>query len=47
MSLVSKYQSTWTLIHPTGMTFSRASTDAYVRFKIASTQLDFVTYNVV
>jgi hypothetical protein len=47
MGLVSKYQSTWTLIYPTGMTFSQPSSDAYIRFKIASTQLDFVTYNVV
>jgi len=47
MGLFSKYQLTWALIYSTGMTFSRRSTDAYVHIKIASTQLDFVTYNVV
>jgi hypothetical protein len=45
--LVSKYQSIWTLIYPIGITFSRPNTDAYVRFKIQSTQQDFVTYNVI
>jgi hypothetical protein len=45
--LVSKYQSIWTLIYPIGITFSRPNTDAYIRFKIKSTQQDFVTYNVI
>ncbi|CAF0861623.1 unnamed protein product [Rotaria sordida] len=45
--LVSKYQSNWTLIYPTGTTFVRPSTEALIRFKITSTQQDFVTYNVV
>lgn len=46
MGLVSKSQSTWTLICPTGITFSRPSTKAYVRFKLTSIQQDFVTYDV-
>ncbi|CAF1507818.1 unnamed protein product, partial [Rotaria sp. Silwood1] len=46
MGLVSKYQSNWTLLYPTTTTFVRPSTDAYIRFKITSTQQDFVTYNV-
>ncbi|CAF5209159.1 unnamed protein product, partial [Rotaria magnacalcarata] len=46
MGLVSKYQSNWTLIYPTGITYARPSTDAYVRFKINSTGQDFVTYDV-
>ncbi|CAF3860887.1 unnamed protein product [Rotaria sp. Silwood2] len=45
--LVSKYQSNWTLLYPTGTTFVRPTTDAFIRFKITSTQQDFVKYNVV
>jgi hypothetical protein len=45
--LVSKYQSNWTIVYPTGITYTRPNTDAYIRFKINSTQLDFVSYNVV
>jgi hypothetical protein len=47
MGLVSKYQSTWTLIYPTGLTFTRTNTDAYTCFKITLTQQDFVKYKVV
>jgi hypothetical protein len=47
MGLVSKSQSTWTLIYPTGFTYSRPSLDAYIRFKLTSTQQDFVTYDVI
>jgi len=45
--LVSKYQSTWTLLYLSGITYPRSTTDVFIRFKIASTQEDFVTYNVV
>jgi hypothetical protein len=45
--LVSKYQSTWTIMYPTGMTISRPNINIYVRFKIVSAQQDFATYNVV
>lgn len=47
MGLVSKYQSSWTLMYPTGLTFTRPSTFAYIHFKVTSTQVDFVKYNVV
>ncbi|UJR16028.1 hypothetical protein I4U23_002942 [Adineta vaga] len=45
--LVSKYQSNWVLLYPPGITFSRPNTNAFIRFKIASTNVDFVTYNVL
>ncbi len=47
VGLVPKSQSIWTLIYPTGTTFSRPSTQAYIRFKLTSTQQDFLTYDVV
>lgn len=47
MGLVSKYQSSWTLMYPTGLFFTRPSTFAYIHFKVTSTQVDFVKYNVV
>ena len=47
VGLVSKYQSTWTLMYPTGMSFVRPSNFAFIRFKVNSTQVDFVQYNVV
>lgn len=46
MGLVSKYQSVWTLMYPSGIQYSRPTVDAYVRFKIRSTGDDFVAYNV-
>ncbi|CAF1070106.1 unnamed protein product [Adineta ricciae] len=45
--LVSKYQSSWTILYPSGITYSRPNTDAFVRFKLATTNTDFVTYNVL
>ena len=45
--LVSKYQSTWTILYPINVTYTRPTVEALIRFKIASTQADFVTYNVV
>ncbi|CAF3567356.1 unnamed protein product [Adineta steineri] len=45
--LVSKYQSNWTLLYPAGVSFTRPSTDAFIRFKMASTNEDFATYSVV
>ena len=47
MGLISKFQSTWTLLYPANITYTRPTVDALIRFKIASTQADFVTYNVV
>lgn len=44
--LVSKYQSNWTVMYPFGTTFTRPNADAFIRFKVRSTQEDFVTYNV-
>ena len=45
--LVSKFESVWTIIYPTGTTFTRPNTKAFVRFQIQSTKDDFLTYDVV
>jgi hypothetical protein len=44
---VSKYQSIWTLIYPNGTTYSRPKTEASIRFKYTSSQVDFLVINVV
>ena len=44
---VSKSQSNWTLIYPSGVTFARPQVTTYIRFKLVSTQQDFLTIDVV
>lgn len=43
---VSKTQSNWTLIYPSGVTFTRPQVTVFIRFKVASTQQDFSTIDV-
>ena len=45
--LVSKFQSIWTIIYPTGITFTRPNTKAVIQFKIQSNEEAFLTYDVV
>ncbi|UJR30433.1 hypothetical protein I4U23_017967 [Adineta vaga] len=47
IGLVPKTQSKWTILYPSGITFSRPNTKAFVRFKFLSTKTDFLTYDVV
>ncbi|CAF0977807.1 unnamed protein product [Adineta steineri] len=47
IGLVPKSQSIWTLKYPEGITYNRPTTEAYIRFKLSSTQQDFLTYDVV
>lgn len=46
MGSVSKFQSNWTLIYPNGSTYSRPTTEASIKFKYTSSQLDLLVINV-